>query len=138
MDFSTYQQQAATTAVYPTISKLVTNTLEEKGDLETAAKVKGLLEDTDLNSNPYYTILGLAGEAGELANKIKKVMRDKNGSISEEMNSVLKDELGDVLWYVAALATEMGWDLSKIAQANLDKLFSRKARGTLSGSGDKR
>ncbi len=138
MDFSIYQQQAKTTAIYPTISELVARALIEAGDPETAAKVKTALELTDLNSNPYYAILGLAGESGEMANKIKKVMRDKVGEISPEIDDALKGELGDVLWYVAAIANEMKWDLSQIAQANLDKLFSRKERGVLSGSGDKR
>jgi NTP pyrophosphatase (non-canonical NTP hydrolase) len=138
MDFSTYQQMASTTAIYPTISELISLALINKGETQVAANVKSILEDTDLNSNPYYAILGLVGEAGELANKIKKVMRDKKGEITPDIDAALKDELGDVLWYIAALATEMKWDLSAIAQANLDKLFSRKERGVLSGNGDVR
>lgn len=138
MDLSTYQEKASQTAVYPSISELVARAIENAGDPDLATKVRKALETTDLNSNPYYAILGLAGEAGELANKIKKVMRDKAGTITPEVNETLKGELGDVMWYIAALATEMKWDLSQVAQANLDKLFSRKERGVLSGSGDVR
>lgn len=86
---------------------------------------------------PYVT-LGLMGEAGEVAEKVKKVIRDKNGVFDEETKILLSKEIGDVLWYCAALADELGCDFGQIAQDNIDKLESRKERGVLSGSGDNR
>jgi NTP pyrophosphatase (non-canonical NTP hydrolase) len=80
-----------------------------------------------------YVILGLASEAGEVAGKVKKFIRD--GQMDDQATA---DELGDVLWYVARVADELGYDLSEIAQRNLDKLEDRKTRGVLKGSGDKR
>jgi NTP pyrophosphatase (non-canonical NTP hydrolase) len=88
--------------------------------------------------NIVYPTLGLAGEAGEVAEKVKKLLRDDGGILSEERRAALAAELGDVLWYVAQVATEAGLDLEEIAQANLDKLLSRQQRGVLSGSGDSR
>jgi NTP pyrophosphatase (non-canonical NTP hydrolase) len=88
--------------------------------------------------NIVYPTLGLAGEAGEVAEKVKKLLRDDGGILSEERRAALAAELGDVLWYVAQVATEAGLDLEDIAQANLDKLLSRQQRGVLSGSGDSR
>lgn len=85
-----------------------------------------------------YPILGLAGEAGELANKYKKVLRDDNGILHPDKREALAAELGDVLWYVAAIARDLGADLDDVAQQNLDKLYDRKARGVISGSGDTR
>jgi NTP pyrophosphatase (non-canonical NTP hydrolase) len=80
-----------------------------------------------------YTALGLCGEAGEVAEKIKKWLRDG------ELDDIeLAKELGDVMWYVAALSNDLGYDLSEIAEMNLIKLQSRKARGTLQGNGDNR
>jgi NTP pyrophosphatase (non-canonical NTP hydrolase) len=88
--------------------------------------------------NIVYPTLGLAGEAGEVAEKVKKMLRDDGGTLGEERREALAAELGDVLWYVAQVATEAGLDLEEIAQANLDKLLSRRRRGVLSGSGDRR
>jgi NTP pyrophosphatase (non-canonical NTP hydrolase) len=88
--------------------------------------------------NIVYPTLGLAGEAGEVAEKVKKLLRDDDGVLSEERRAALAAELGDVLWYVAQVATEAGLELEEIAQANLDKLLSRQQRGVLSGSGDQR
>lgn len=88
------------------------------------------------NNNPEYATLGLTGEAGEIANKVKKLQRDNLAS-----NNIANDiaaELGDVLWYVAAVATEFGLNLDVIGQANLMKLESRKVRGVIRGSGDNR
>jgi NTP pyrophosphatase (non-canonical NTP hydrolase) len=88
--------------------------------------------------NIVYPTLGLAGEAGEVAEKVKKLLRDDDGVMSRERRDALAGELGDVLWYVAQVATEAGLDLEDIAQGNLDKLLSRQQRGVLSGSGDSR
>ncbi|HEX3911025.1 MAG TPA: nucleoside triphosphate pyrophosphohydrolase family protein [Solirubrobacteraceae bacterium] len=85
-----------------------------------------------------YPALGLAGEAGEFADHAKKVIRDDGGEVSEERRAAMSKELGDVLWYVAQLATELELDLDQIAQQNLEKLLSRKRRGVLAGSGDDR
>ena len=85
-----------------------------------------------------YPVLGLAGEAGEVAEHAKKAIRDDRGQVSDERRSAIAAELGDVLWYVAQIATELGLDLDQIANANLQKLLSRQQRGVLSGSGDNR
>jgi NTP pyrophosphatase (non-canonical NTP hydrolase) len=85
-----------------------------------------------------YPALGLAGEAGEVAEHAKKAIRDDGGEVGEERRAAMAKELGDVLWYVAQLASELGLELEEIAQQNLDKLLSRQRRGVLSGSGDDR
>lgn len=85
--------------------------------------------------NPMYPVLSLAGEAGEVCGKIGKALRD--GEQPEYKAQVAK-ELGDVLWNIAAIADDMGYSLEEIAQMNIDKLYGRKARGTLQGSGDNR
>jgi NTP pyrophosphatase (non-canonical NTP hydrolase) len=85
-----------------------------------------------------YPALGLAGEAGEVAEHAKKAIRDDGGRVGEQRRAAMAKELGDVLWYVAQLATELDLDLDEVAQANLDKLLSRQRRGVLSGSGDER
>jgi NTP pyrophosphatase (non-canonical NTP hydrolase) len=85
-----------------------------------------------------YPALGLAGEAGEVAEHVKKAIRDDGGVIADERRQALKKELGDVLWYVAQLASELELELEEIAEVNLEKLRSRQLRGVLSGSGDDR
>lgn len=85
-----------------------------------------------------YPILGLAGEAGELCNKYKKILRDKGGETDINDMSELAKELGDVLWYVAQIATELDTDLETVARRNLMKLEDRQNRGVLGGSGDNR
>lgn len=85
-----------------------------------------------------YPTLGLTNEAGEVAGKVKKIFRDKGGVISAEDREALKYELGDVLWYLAQIATELNLDLGEIAEANLEKLFSRLERGKIGGEGDQR
>lgn len=85
-----------------------------------------------------YPTLGLAGEAGELANKVKKVLRDKEGVFSEEIKEDLKKEAGDALWYIAALLRDLGYTLEECAEENINKLHSRKERGVIGGSGDNR
>ncbi len=83
-----------------------------------------------------YPALGLAGEAGEVANKVKKLSRDNLDP--REMREDIKSELGDVLWYLAAVATEFDISLTEVASGNLQKLASRKARDVIRGSGDNR
>jgi len=85
-----------------------------------------------------YPALGLAGEAGEVAEHAKKAIRDDGGAVSRERRAAMAKELGDVLWYVAQIATELELDLDEIAAGNLEKLLSRQRRGVLSGSGDER
>ncbi|HEX7609530.1 MAG TPA: nucleoside triphosphate pyrophosphohydrolase family protein [Solirubrobacteraceae bacterium] len=85
-----------------------------------------------------YPALGLAGEAGEVAEHAKKAIRDDGGAVTGERREAMAKELGDVLWYVAQIASELGLELDDVAQANLDKLLSRQRRGVLSGSGDER
>ena len=109
MDISEYQRRSRATAVYP-----------------------------DAGSNIVYPALGLCGEAGETAEKVKKAIRDDGGTLTEERREAIAAELGDVLWYVAQLATEAGLDLGEIAGENLAKLLSRQERGVLQGSGDTR
>lgn len=92
----------------------------------------------DIGERYVYPTLGLAGEAGELANKVKKIFRDKGGKIDEETKEALKLELGDILWYVAEIATVLNIPLEDVANANLKKLSSRKERGMIRGSGDNR
>jgi NTP pyrophosphatase (non-canonical NTP hydrolase) len=92
----------------------------------------------DAGDNLLYPTLGLCGEAGEVAEKIKKMVRDDGGTLSDARREALSKELGDVLWYVAQLASEAGLDLDEIAGDNLAKLLSRRDRGVLQGSGDSR
>ncbi|ABB56131.1 nucleoside triphosphate pyrophosphohydrolase family protein [Synechococcus elongatus] len=109
MDFQDYQRQSRQTACYPQAGR-----------------------------NFLYPTLGLCGEAGEVAEKIKKVIRDRHGQIDAETQAAIAKELGDVLWYVAQLATELGLEMDAIASANLEKLRSRQQRGVLQGDGDNR
>lgn len=85
-----------------------------------------------------YPTLGLANEAGEVAGKIKKIFRDNGGVIGDAERESLKGELGDVLWYLAQICTELDLTLEEVAEANLEKLRSRQQRGTLQGDGDVR
>lgn len=113
MHFDEYQDATAETALYP--------------DAGTGA-IAALS----------YSALGLAGEGGEIANKVKKVLRDDAGLLTAEKADEIEKELGDVLWYIARVATEIGSDLNEIANGNLAKLRSRKERGVIQGSGDNR
>jgi NTP pyrophosphatase (non-canonical NTP hydrolase) len=85
-----------------------------------------------------YPALGLASEAGEVAGKVKKALRDHAGSFAPDQIAAIRDELGDVLWYVAVLAGDLGLSLDAIAEINVAKLASRQARGALGGEGDRR
>jgi NTP pyrophosphatase (non-canonical NTP hydrolase) len=109
MEFSEYQHESRKTAVYPVIGQ-------------------GFV----------YPALGLAGESGEVVEKVKKIFRDQHGIIGNEQRQAIAKELGDVLWYLAQLATEFELDFDSIAKDNLAKLLSRQQRGQLQGSGDNR
>lgn len=83
-------------------------------------------------------VLGINGESGEIAEKVKKIIRDKNGQVSAADKQDLAKEIGDVLWYLAVFADQLGVSFDDIARQNLEKLQSRKQRGVLGGSGDNR
>lgn len=85
-----------------------------------------------------YPALGLAGETGEVVEKIKKMIRDDGAQLTEERQQLLKKELGDVLWYVAALASDLGLTLEEIGQHNGEKLRERMSQGLIQGDGDTR
>lgn len=93
-----------------------------------------------LAHDPAYVdkILSMVGEAGEVAEKYKKIIRDKEGIISKQDKTELVKELGDVLWYIAVLADYLDVSLDELAKSNIEKLFSRKERKVLSGKGDNR
>jgi len=107
-DLDMYQKVALTTAIYPREQAII------------------------------YPTLGLTGEAGEVANKVKKIIRDGSNKNDDSMVSEIKSEIGDCLWYIAVLADDIGCKLSDIANTNLIKLANRKEKGTIGGSGDKR
>ena len=109
MNFSDYQTRSRATAQYPSIGHPV-----------------------------IYPVLGLANEAGEVAGKVKKIFRDKGGEISAETRSALQAELGDVLWYLAQVCTELDISMDEVAESNLAKLLDRQARGKIRGDGDNR
>lgn len=108
MKLNEYQKEAEVTAVYPSEQNII------------------------------YPALGLNGEAGEVADKVKKVLRDCNGEFTGEKKQEIALELGDVLWYVAIMARDIGYSLEQIAEFNIEKLRSRQKRGVLGGSGDNR
>lgn len=90
------------------------------------------------NGALYYVTMGLASEAGEVAGKVKKALRDEGGLIDEARAQAIAAELGDVLWYCARIATEIGYNLGDVAEGNIAKLQKRKDSGTLQGDGDQR
>lgn len=108
MDFNEYQDKAVATAIYGAGNVVI------------------------------YPALGLANEAGEVLGKIKKVLRDKNGEFTEETNKAIGDEIGDVLWYMAALCRDLNIQLDDVAQNNIYKLLDRQSRNVIQGSGDNR
>lgn len=91
-----------------------------------------------LGDSIIYPTLGLNGEAGEVAEKVKKVLRDKHGVFDEEIKYDMAREIGDIIWYCNALARDIGYSLEEIMDMNIVKLESRKLRGVISGSGDNR
>ena len=109
MDLNEYQTKSRKTAKYPSIGHSV-----------------------------IYPTLGLSSEAGEVAGKIKKIFRDKGGVIGEAERAALRSELGDVLWYLAQICTELELSLEEVAQGNIEKLYSRLERGRIGGEGDNR
>lgn len=92
----------------------------------------------DIGHNIIYPTLGLCGEAGEFADKVKKMIRDDGGKLTEERRNALALELGDLAWYLSQCARELGFSLEEVFQANIDKLASRAERNKLKGSGDNR
>jgi len=108
MKLNDYQKMALETAIYPNEYKVI------------------------------YPALGMAGEAGEVADKVKKIIRDNNSKISNEKALEIAKEVGDVLWYCATMANDLGFDLETIAKMNYQKLHSRQQRGVISGNGDNR
>ena len=101
-------------------------------------KMLTLRKYPDVGNNIVYPALGLAGEAGEVADKVKKVLRDAGGILSKERRLAIAMEVGDVLWYVSAMANELGYSLTEVAEMNLNKLLDRSNRNMISGDGDNR
>jgi NTP pyrophosphatase (non-canonical NTP hydrolase) len=97
-----------------------------------------VISNNDKLKDTMHWVLGINGEAGEVAEKVKKIIRDKNGKITEEDKKELAKEIGDVLWYLAVFAHDLGFSFDDVAVDNLKKLQSRKSRGALQGSGDNR
>lgn len=109
MNFEEYQRESRKTAHYPNAGK-----------------------------NFIFPTLGLAGESGEVAEKIKKVIRDKEEKIDEKTRKEIQKELGDVLWYISQIASELDLSLEEVAGENIEKLSSRIKRGKIQGEGDNR
>lgn len=146
-----YQREANKTAIYPRlftegqvrqIVGFLTTDIEELRSVSSPRVLESAEVAMDVVETPFnrlvYPALGLAGEAGELANKVKKFARDNDGVVTPDDQVKLADELGDTLWYEAAFATGLEIDLDEIGEVNLLKLASRANRGALSGSGDTR
>lgn len=108
MTLNEYQQIALETATYPAVFRVI------------------------------YPALGMNGESGEVADKVKKIIRDKDAVLDTEDKKAIALEVGDVLWYCATMANDLGFTLEEIAEMNRDKLRSRQLRGKLGGSGDNR
>lgn len=106
-------------------------------EYQKAALVTALRSNDELKDLAHW-VLGVTGEAGEIAEKVKKVIRDKDGKLSAEDRPELLKEIGDVMWYLAVLANHLGSDLETIGQQNIAKLQSRQKRNMLTGSGDNR
>lgn len=109
MKLKDYQEKCLETAVYPGVGE-----------------------------NMFYPVLGLAGETGEVCENIKKAVRDDGGLITKERKQTILKELGDVMWYISAVCSELGISLEDVAKTNIEKLASRKERNCLHGDGDDR
>jgi NTP pyrophosphatase (non-canonical NTP hydrolase) len=109
MNFDDYQRQAMSSAVYPMIG-----------------------------SNIVYPVLGVNGEAGEVAEKVKKIIRDKHGVWDDQDRDAISKEIGDILWYCAALCSELGLSMTTVAERNIEKLSNRMKNDTVHGEGDDR
>ena len=137
MEIQEYQQKASKTAVYDAWYK---NFMKKFGHTKNVVP-KEMFEEIERVFKMLhicYAVLGFSGEVGELANKIKKVIRDDGGVMTSEKLKEIGKELGDTSWYQSALATELNLNTDDIAEENIEKLFSRKRRGVLKGSGDNR
>lgn len=108
MEMNEFQRQALQTAIYPQELKTI------------------------------YPLIGITGETGEVAEKVKKVIRDRNGLFSKSDRLEIAKELGDVLWYLSVLANDLGYSLDEVAALNIEKIRSRNERGKLHGNGDNR
>lgn len=108
MTLDEYQNHALETAIYPKQYKII------------------------------YPALGITGEAGECSDKVKKVIRDNNGEFIDDRKREIAKEIGDVLWYCAALAHDIGYTLNEVGEMNVEKLNSRKERNKINGNGDNR
>jgi NTP pyrophosphatase (non-canonical NTP hydrolase) len=106
--FDEYQEAAAKTAIYPNCARV------------------------------WYPALGLAGEAGEVANQVKKILRDDGFITTDERREAIRKEIGGVMWYVATLCADLKLNLGDVCRENIEILASRQARGTLKGDGDNR
>lgn len=109
MEFNEYQKETRKHAIYPGVG-----------------------------SNFSFPMIGLAGETGEVAEKIKKIIRDKNGVVDDVSRSEVEKELGDVLWYLSQIASEFGLSLDDVASSNIEKIQSRRERNVTHGDGDNR
>lgn len=109
MNFDEYQKKSRETAQYP-----------------------------DIGKNYLYPVLGLCGESGEVAEKFKKLIRDKNNVLTDDYKAEIKKELGDIIWYIAQIATELGISFDDIAETNIEKIMSRMERSKINGNGDNR
>lgn len=110
--------------------------MKEFDEYQTFTATTDIYPDNDFNIG--YKALGLTGEAGEVADKIKKIYRDKDGNFNVTDELEIAKELGDCLWYISRIADAIGFELSGIAKLNVDKLSKRKSEGKLHGSGDNR
>lgn len=150
LTFDQYQDAARDTATYPRVyteeqvRNIVLNVMSPwVEDFDTAAMVGNMIADElDREETAFnrlvYPVLGLLGEAGEIANKLKKVARDQQGQMTGEQVDAHAAEVGDVLWYVSAVSSELHYDLDSIAVDNINKLADRAARGVIAGDGDNR
>lgn len=106
-------------------------------EYQTEALVTAVNSGDDMRDLAHW-VLGVTGEAGEIAEKVKKIIRDQNGEVDDEAKAALAKEIGDVLWYLATLADHLGCKFDDIGVANIAKLRDRQARNKISGSGDDR